>query len=120
MADDIGVMHEGRLLQWDTPYNLYHEPNCRFVADFIGHGVFLPGTLLAPDTVETEKTNIEQAADDVSGLTGLASAVSAIGTSLTAMGTAFETALEAIENADVGGELKTALEDSDDCAELTG
>ena len=72
------------------------------------------------DTVETEKTNIEQAADDVSGLTGLASAVSAIGTSLTAMGTAFETALEAIENADVGGELKTALEDSDDCAELTG
>ncbi|MEK7190887.1 MAG: ABC transporter ATP-binding protein [Pseudomonadota bacterium] len=54
LGDMVGVMHEGRLLQWDTPYNLYHEPNCRFVADFIGHGVFLPGTLLAPDTVETE------------------------------------------------------------------
>jgi iron(III) transport system ATP-binding protein len=47
-------MPEGKLLQWDTPYNLYHEPTCRFVADFIGQGVFLPGTLLAPDTVETE------------------------------------------------------------------
>lgn len=54
LGDQVGVMHEGRLLQWDTPYNLYHEPNCRFVADFIGQGVFLPGTLRAPDTVETE------------------------------------------------------------------
>lgn len=54
LGDQVGVMHEGRLLQWDTPYNLYHEPRCRFVADFIGQGVFLRGTLLAPDTVETE------------------------------------------------------------------
>jgi iron(III) transport system ATP-binding protein len=54
LGDQVGVMHEGRLLQWDTPYNLYHEPNCRFVADFIGQGVFLRGTLLAADTVETE------------------------------------------------------------------
>lgn len=54
LGDMVGVMHEGKMLQWDTPYNLYHEPNCRFVADFIGHGVFLPGTLLTPDTVQTE------------------------------------------------------------------
>jgi iron(III) transport system ATP-binding protein len=53
-GDLVGVMRDGALLQWDTPYNLYHEPCCRFVADFIGQGVFLPGTLLAPDTVETE------------------------------------------------------------------
>ena len=54
LADKVGVMHEGRTLQWDTPYNLYHEPACRFVADFIGQGVFLTGTLIAPDTVQTE------------------------------------------------------------------
>ncbi|MBI3569908.1 MAG: ABC transporter ATP-binding protein [Gammaproteobacteria bacterium] len=54
LGDAVGVMHEGKLLQWDTPYNLYHEPNNRFVADFIGQGVFLRGTLLTPDTVETE------------------------------------------------------------------
>jgi iron(III) transport system ATP-binding protein len=54
LGDQVGVMHEGRLLQWDTPYNLYHKPSCRFVADFIGQGVFLRGTLLASDTVETE------------------------------------------------------------------
>ncbi len=54
LGDKVGVMHEGRLLQWDTPYNLYHEPACRFVADFIGQGVFLNGTLVSPDMVETE------------------------------------------------------------------
>jgi len=54
IGDQIGVMNEGRILQWDTPYNLYHEPSNRFVADFIGQGVFLKGTLVAPDTVNTE------------------------------------------------------------------
>ncbi len=54
LGDQVGVMHEGSILQWDTPYNLYHEPVSRFVADFIGQGIFLRGTLLAPDTVETE------------------------------------------------------------------
>ncbi|MFQ5993735.1 MAG: ABC transporter ATP-binding protein [Acidiferrobacterales bacterium] len=54
LGDKVGVMYDGQLLQWDTPYNLYHEPACRFVADFIGQGVFVPGTLLTPDTVETE------------------------------------------------------------------
>jgi iron(III) transport system ATP-binding protein len=54
LAERVGVMSEGRILQWDTPYNLYHEPNSRFVADFIGEGVFLAGELLAPDAVQTE------------------------------------------------------------------
>jgi iron(III) transport system ATP-binding protein len=54
LADQVGVMRDGRLLQWDTPYNLYHEPNDRFVANFIGQGVFLRGTLLSPETVDTE------------------------------------------------------------------
>ena len=25
LADEIGIMHEGRIEQWDTPYNLYHS-----------------------------------------------------------------------------------------------
>ncbi len=54
LADQIGVMSEGRILQWDTAYNLYHEPADRFIADFIGQGVFLPGRLAAPDSVDTE------------------------------------------------------------------
>jgi iron(III) transport system ATP-binding protein len=54
IGDQIGVMHEGKLMQWDTAYNLYHEPGNPFVADFIGQGVFLSGKLVAPDAVETE------------------------------------------------------------------
>ena len=54
MADEIGVMHEGRIQQWDTPYNLYHRPCNRFVADFIGQGVLLPGTVIDQTDVEME------------------------------------------------------------------
>lgn len=54
LSDQVGVIHEGRLLQWDTPYNLYHEPNCRFVASFIGQGIFLDGTVVTADSVKTE------------------------------------------------------------------
>lgn len=54
VGEHIGVMREGRLLQWDTPYNLYHEPANRFVADFIGQGRFVQATLLAPDLLDTE------------------------------------------------------------------
>ena len=45
IGDRIGVMHEGRLHQWDDAYTLYHRPATRFVANFIGHGVFTPATL---------------------------------------------------------------------------
>ena len=45
IGDAIGVMHEGQLHQWDDAYSLYHRPATRFVADFIGHGVFTPATL---------------------------------------------------------------------------
>ena len=45
IGDVIGVMHEGSLHQWDEAYTLYHQPATRFVADFIGHGVFAPATL---------------------------------------------------------------------------
>jgi iron(III) transport system ATP-binding protein len=42
LGDVIGVMRGGRLEQWDDAYALYHRPATRFVAQFIGHGVFTP------------------------------------------------------------------------------
>jgi len=42
MADQIGVMHQGRILQWGDAPTLYHRPAHPFVARFIGHGSFLP------------------------------------------------------------------------------
>ena len=46
IGDVVGVMQAGHLEQWAAPYQLYHRPTSRFVADFIGHGVFVPGTLV--------------------------------------------------------------------------
>ena len=55
IADQIGVMQAGEIVQWDSAYNLYHRPASRFVADFIGHGVFTPGVMDIPG----QKVNIE-------------------------------------------------------------
>ena len=37
MADRIAVMSEGSFLQVGTPNAVYENPNCRFVADFVGN-----------------------------------------------------------------------------------
>jgi iron(III) transport system ATP-binding protein len=47
IGDVIGVMNRGRLEQWDDAYSLYHRPVSRFVAGFIGHGVFAPAQIVA-------------------------------------------------------------------------
>ena len=54
IADEIGIMIDGRIEQWDAPYRLYHEPATRFVADFIGQGVFLPGIAVDRGEVRIE------------------------------------------------------------------
>ncbi|MCW5634774.1 MAG: ABC transporter ATP-binding protein [Rubrivivax sp.] len=46
VGDLIGVMNKGRLEQWDDAYSLYHRPGSRFVAGFIGHGVFAPARIV--------------------------------------------------------------------------
>jgi iron(III) transport system ATP-binding protein len=46
IGDTIGVMRDGFLHQWDDAFALYHRPATRFVAEFIGHGVFLPAQLV--------------------------------------------------------------------------
>ncbi len=66
IGDMIGVMHKGALHQWDDAYSLYHRPATRFVAEFIGHGVFAPATLVqlnGQTVVQTplgELSNVEE------------------------------------------------------------
>ncbi|MEA1605324.1 ABC transporter ATP-binding protein [Pseudomonas spirodelae] len=54
VSDQVGVFKEGKLEQWDTPFNLYHEPLTPFVASFIGQGYFIRGQMLSPEAVQTE------------------------------------------------------------------
>lgn len=53
LADRVGVMNAGYLEQWDTPYNIYHAPANRFVAEFAGYGAFLRGEVTDQHSVKT-------------------------------------------------------------------
>jgi iron(III) transport system ATP-binding protein len=68
IADVIGVMSGGRLHQWDSGYNLYHRPADRFVADFIGEGVLVPGECAADGSVRIELGRVRPV--DASGAPG--------------------------------------------------
>ena len=53
IADRIGVMAAGRLLQWGSADALYRRPADRGVARFIGRGALLPGAVVGRgDAVE--------------------------------------------------------------------
>ena len=45
LADKVGVMHQGKLVQWATPTKLYHEPVSPFVAEFVGEGAMIDGII---------------------------------------------------------------------------
>jgi len=71
IGDVIGVMSEGRLHQWDDAYTLYHRPATRFVAEFIGHGVFTPAILRKENNqvvVHTAMGDLVDVADSLSPL----------------------------------------------------
>ena len=56
IGDVIGVMQQGHLHQWDDAYALYHRPASRFVAEFIGHGVFAPARIVQEGTETVVQT----------------------------------------------------------------
>ena len=45
LADKVGVMHKGKLVQWATPSELYHKPVSPFVAEFVGEGAMIDGII---------------------------------------------------------------------------
>jgi iron(III) transport system ATP-binding protein len=54
LADRIGLMRDGRLEQWGAPYDLYHRPNSRFAAEFVGQASFLPACCNGSGMLQTE------------------------------------------------------------------
>jgi iron(III) transport system ATP-binding protein len=45
ISDRVGVMNDGRLEQVGDPERVFQTPESRFVADFLGHASFVPGTV---------------------------------------------------------------------------
>ena len=53
VADRIGVMDRGRLIQVAPPSEIYEQPNSRWVADFIGDVNLIEGRVVAADAAGT-------------------------------------------------------------------
>ncbi len=54
MASKIGVMHQGKIMQWDSPFNLYHNPISKHIANFLGAGYFISGEYIDDNKIKTE------------------------------------------------------------------
>ena len=54
MADKIGLLRYGKMLQWDTPYELYHRPKTQYAANFIGQGVMIAGRVIDKTSIQTD------------------------------------------------------------------
>ena len=54
MATRIAVMNEGRILQVGTPGEIYENPNCCFVADFIGSINLFKGRVVVDEADHAE------------------------------------------------------------------
>ena len=51
VADNIGVVFEGGLKQWDSAYNIYHRPATLQVATFVGDGAIVKGEVAGNATI---------------------------------------------------------------------
>ncbi len=73
VADRIAVMNHGKLVQVATPGEIYEQPNCRYVADFIGDINIFDATVTGAEVGATRLKSAEVGADFVAA--GDASAV---------------------------------------------
>ncbi len=58
-CDRIALMYEGKIAQIDTSKTLFSEPSTKFVAEFLGEGIWQSAKVLSPTKLETEFGSIE-------------------------------------------------------------
>ncbi|MEH6812586.1 MAG: ABC transporter ATP-binding protein [Motiliproteus sp.] len=54
VSDKLGVIANGRLQQWETPFEIYHHPANTAVASFVGEGAFLRGKAVSDELIDTD------------------------------------------------------------------
>ena len=64
ISDRIAVMREGRIVQTGTPKEIYHRPNCEFVANFVGRSNLLRG-VLPQSTTGDETAPVRTSSGDI-------------------------------------------------------
>ena len=53
IADKVAYLSSKKILQYDTPYDLYHKPKSREIANFCGIGSFLEGEVIDSNHIKT-------------------------------------------------------------------
>ena len=64
MADRVAVMEAGQIKQIGKPSDIYHKPNSRFIASFIGSMNMFLGRKIAPGQLSVGDLTLECAPDD--------------------------------------------------------
>ena len=59
LADQVGVLHRGRLVQFDSPESVYSCPSTAFVARFTGLSADLPGRIIGPARNSVDRIEVE-------------------------------------------------------------
>ena len=65
VADQIAVMHEGRIQQIGTPRDIYLKPQTRFVANFLGSVNWMNGVGVRPEATRVSRNLSEAGARSV-------------------------------------------------------
>lgn len=64
MADRVAVMKEGQIMQIGAPSDIYHKPNSRFIASFIGSMNMFLGRKIARDQLSVGGLSLACAPDE--------------------------------------------------------
>jgi len=65
VADRVGLMHQGEIVQWSSAYDLYHKPVNDYVAGFIGKGTIIPGIMKKNNRIETALGVISSSGENI-------------------------------------------------------
>ncbi|SDL90870.1 thiamine transport system ATP-binding protein [Halogranum gelatinilyticum] len=69
VSDRVAVMHDGRVEQVGTPRDVYHRPETRFVAEFVGDNNVFEGTVtelsVSPDETEGSAVRVNVGGETV-------------------------------------------------------
>jgi ABC-type Fe3+/spermidine/putrescine transport system ATPase subunit len=67
LSDNVVVLHQGRVQQTATPSEMYHRPQNRFVADFLGIANFLEGQVASNQAIRLESGELAPCASAGAG-----------------------------------------------------
>ena len=54
LGNKCGIILNGQLKQFDSPYNVYHYPNTVEVVNFLNRGILIPAKVIGEDTLEND------------------------------------------------------------------